>query len=490
MQKEYNIIGSGFSGLSAATTLSFAGKKVNVFEKHQTYGGRARKLTCDKFIFDMGPSWYWMPDVIERFFARFGKKPSDYFNLLKLDPGFQIIFDKDHTMKISSDWSEVLDLFESYEIGAAEKLNQFMQDAELKYNIGMQSLVYQPGVSITELFKKDIFLNLGNMNIFTSYRKHIAKYFKNPFLRQLLEFPVLFLGTAPSNTPALYSLMAFSGIKKGTFYPEGGFNKVIEAMINLCKEQGVNFYNNQNINKFSFSSDDNIDKIITDNSEFNSDYVICSADYHHFDQKVLPNKYRNYTPSYWDSRILSPSCLIFYLGVNKKLNHLDHHNLFFDKNIDSHINDIYNDIKWPEDPLFYVCCPSKTDSLVAPKDSENLFLLMPIAPGINDTEKIREFYFEKMIRRIEKYCETNFADDIVVKRSYCINDFQNDYNAYKGNAYGLANTLLQTANLKPKIKNKHINNLFFTGQLTVPGPGVPPSIISGQVVADYILGNN
>ena len=486
MSKSYNIIGSGFSGLSAAVTLAFSGENVNVLEKHQVFGGRARQFKEKDFVFDMGPSWYWMADVFERFFKRFGKKTSDYYNLIELNPGFQIIFDKDHTMKISSDWNEILELFESYEKGAADSLVKFMNDAEVKYNIGMQSLVYQPGISYMELIRKDILLNLGKMSLFTSYRKHVAKYFKNPFLKQLLEFPVLFLGTAPSDTPALYSLMAYSGIKKGTFYPEGGFFKVIESMVSLCREFGVEFHNNQNVKEFNISSN-KVDKVITDSSEYSSDYVICSADYNYFDQQILPKKYRNYSQQYWDKRILSPSCLIFYLGINKKLAKLEHHNLFFDRNIDDHVNDIYNNPRWPEEPLFYACCPSKTDSSVAPKGSENLFLLMPLAAGINDTNENRKKFFKKMINRLEVYCDEPIGDNIVVQKSYCINDFQNDYNAFKGNAYGLANTLLQTANLKPKINNKHLSNLYFTGQLTVPGPGVPPSLISGQLVADYIL---
>ena len=486
MKNRYSVIGSGFSGLSAAAVLASQGNNVKVIEKNNQYGGRARQFEEAGFLFDMGPSWYWMADVFDRFFLRFGKQPSDYYNLIKLDPGFQIIFSQDHTMKLSDKWSNILDLFESYEKGAGDKLIKFMHDAEIKYNIGMDSLVYNPCLSILEFFRRDVFMNISRMNLFTSYRKHVANSFQNPFLRSLLEFPVLFLGTAPSQTPALYSLMAFSGIKNGTYYPMGGFVKVIEGMVSLCEELGVEFYNNQHVNEFNFSSN-SIKEIVTNSSKFTSDYVICSADYHYFDQKILPKRFRNYSQTYWDSRVLSPSCLIFYLGINKKINNLEHHNLFFDKDINQHLTDIYKNIKWPEDPLFYVCCPSKTDSMVAPDGQENLFLLIPITPGLEDTNLIREVYFNKIITRLEKYCETSILDSIVFKRSYCINDFKTDYNSFKGNAYGLANTLSQTANLKPSIKNKNLSNLFYTGQLTVPGPGVPPALISGQLVADYLI---
>ena len=484
-----NVIGSGFSGLSVAAHLSSSVKNINVFEKNNHFGGRARQIVKDGFVFDMGPSWYWMPDVFERFFNKFGKQPSDYYDLVKLDPGFQIIFEHNHSMKIPQKWSEILNLFEKYEKGSSKNLVKFMEDAMYKYNVGMTSLVYQSGMSIFELFRIDILKNIFKMNLFSSYRRHVYRYFKNPYLRSLLEFPVLFLGASPSETPALYSLMGYSALKQGTYYPIGGFGKVIDGMMSLCKELGVSFYNNHEIIKCNFDSN-NVSSLVSNKGEHKCDYTVCSSDYQHFDQKILPSRFKHYSRKYWDKRLMSPSSLLFYIGVNKKIDKLEHHNLFFDEDIEQHTIDIYTDIKWPEKPLFYVCCPSKTDKSVAPPSYENIFILMPIAAGINDNKSIREKYFEIIIKRIEKYAQTTIKDNILFKDSYCVNDFKSDYNAFKGNAYGMANTLFQTANFKPKIKNKHLNNLFYTGQLTVPGPGVPPSIISGDVVANYIIENH
>ncbi len=486
MLKDYSIIGSGFSALSAAASLAKAGGSVKIFEKNNTLGGRSRQFCKEGFVFDMGPSWYWMPDLFEDFFKKFNKRPSDYYDLKKLDPGFQMIFDPNHTIKINSDFSDVLHLFESYEKGAGNKLKKFLADAEIKYNLAIKSFIYQPGVNFFELFQKDILKNLTRMNLFSSYRKLVARYFKNPFLKNILEFPVLFLGSSPKKTPALYSLMAFSGLKQGTYYPMGGFGKVIDGMVELCKELGVKFYTNHEIIDVRFL-DNKINAVLTESAAFKSDYVICGADYHHFDQNILPKKYSNYSKEYWNSRSMSPSCLIYYLGIDTKIDNLEHHNLFFDSDVEQHTNDIYINMQWPIDPLFYVCCPSKTDQSVAPQDKENLFLLMPISSGITDSDNLRETYFKKIISRLETYCGQAILDKILIKESYCINDFKTDYHAFKGNAYGLANTLAQTANLKPKIINKHISNLYYTGQLTVPGPGVPPAIISGQIVANYIL---
>jgi phytoene desaturase len=479
------IIGSGFSGLSAAAILSQKGHKVTVYEKNNELGGRARQFKAKGYTFDMGPSWYWMPDVFDKFFNRFNKKSSDFYSLKQLDPGFQIIFDNKSALSVPANWSSILSLFEEKEKGSAKKLEKFMDEAAFKYDFGINKLVYEPGLSLKEVCKKDIFKNLFKLQIFTSYKKHVAKYFTNPFLKALLEFPVLFLGTSPEQTPALYSLMAYSGIKTGTFYPSGGFGNVIQGFVNLCKDQGVEFQNDVIVERINVK-DNKARSISTSKGEFNFDYIVASADYHHVDGKLLEKEYQNYNEDYWQKKTFSPSSLLFYLGIDCKIEKLQHHNLFFDEDIETHTDEIYKNPSWPTKPLFYVCCPSKTDDTVAPKGKENLFLLMPLAPGLKDDARLREKYFEIMMNRLEKYCEQDIIKQIEYKKSYCLEDFKHDYNAYKGNAYGLANTLLQTANLKPKIINKKVSNLFYTGQLTVPGPGVPPSIISGQVVADFI----
>ena len=483
--KNITVIGSGFSGLSAAAFLAKDGYSVTLLEKNSTVGGRARLFKEKGYSFDMGPSWYWMPEIFEKFFKEFDCKIEDYYDLKKLDPGFKIVF-KDVEINLSSNWKDICELFDKYEKDGATKLNNFMKDAEQKYNIGLDFLYSSPGISISELFTTKILKNLNKLEILTSYRNHIKKYFTNPYLVNILEFPVLFLGTSAKNTPALYSLMAYSGIKQGTYYPIGGFNKVIKSMEKICLDLGVKIQTNQEVKKINVR-DSKVFSISTKNQEIKTDILVASADYAHVEENLLEKKYRNYSKEYWNKKSFSPSSLLFYLGVSKKIKNLDHHTLFFDEDIEKHSNDIYENPIWPEKPLFYTCCPSKTDPTVAPKDKENLFILIPIAAGLEDSEIIREKYFKIVMDRLEKFCNLDIRKYIEYKRSYCINDFKEDYYAYKGNAYGLANTLMQTANLKPKIKSKKIKNMYYTGQLTVPGPGVPPSIISGQLVAEQII---
>ena len=484
MNKKICVIGSGFAGLSAACHLAQKGHQVTLLEKNSTIGGRARIYQDQGFTFDMGPSWYWMPDVFERFFSQFGKKPSDYYQLIRLDPSYGVKF-KDELIPIPAQMSELEALFESIEPGSAKQLRDFLKQAAYKYEVGINDLVYKPSRSLLEFVDLRLLYGLLRMDVFTSMRKHVHKYFKNPMLREMIEFPVLFLGATPENTPALYSLMNHADITLGTWYPMGGMHAVILAMQQLAEELGVQIITNQEVTSFSYNKQ-HITQVNTITDSYATDIVVAGADYQHVDQQILPEMYRNYSAKYWDSRTLAPSSLLFYLGVDKPLPNLLHHTLFFDEDFNLHAKDIYDDPKWPEKPLLYTSATSKTDPNVAPNGKENLVILIPVAPDLEDTEEIREKYFQLAMDRLEVFTGTDIRNHLIVKKSFAHRDFKSDYHSFKGNAYGLANTLLQTAILKPSLKNRKLKNLYFTGQLTVPGPGVPPSLISGEVVAREI----
>ncbi len=485
MSKRIVVIGAGFAGLAAAASLAQKGYQVTILEKNEGPGGRARQYQAHGFTFDMGPSWYWMPEVFEDFFQRFGKSTADYYELLRLDPSYIVYFGKGDEMEVPAKMEELYAMFESYEPGSSAKLKTFLDEAAYKYKVGMSEFVFKPSHSIMEFADLRILKSMFGLQMFSSVSSAIRKLFKNEKLIQLLEFPVLFLGATPQKTPALYSLMNYADLALGTWYPQGGMHEIVKAMVSLAEEQGVEIRYNQEVKQITVANGQ-ATEVVTIDQSYEVDAVVGGADYHHLEQQVLEPHLRNYSASYWDKRTMAPSSLLFYIGVDKKLPGLHHHNLFFDEDFALHAEEIYEDPKWPSKPLFYVCAPSVTDDTVAPVGQENLFFLIPLAPDLEDTDELREKYFEVVLERFENITGHDIRDHIVYRRSYAHRDFKKDYHAFKGNAYGLANTLLQTAFLKPKMRNNKVKNLFFTGQLTTPGPGVPPSLISGQVVAEEV----
>ena len=485
MSKDIKIIGSGFSALASACYLAKQGHRVTVYEKNDTIGGRARQLKRDGFTFDIGPTWYWMPDVFERFFADFDKKPSDYYSLLKLSPAYKVYFDVNDFTTIADNLPAIVSTFESIEVGSGKKLEKFIAKAKENYDIAIKDLVYNPGVSPLELANVQTAARIGQF--FSNISKDIRAQFKNQKLIQILEFPVLFLGAKPTDTPSFYNFMNYADFGLGTWHPKNGMYSVVLAMKQLALELNVKIYTNCNISRIHV--EDKKAVAITVNGErIDADIILSGADYHHT-ETLLDQKYRAYSEKYWNSRTFAPSALLFYVGFDKKVENVEHHTLFFDVDFDEHAKAIYDNPQWPKNPLFYASFPSITDTNVAPQGNEAAIFLIPLAPGIEDSNMLREQYFDKIITRLENLTNQSLKNSVIFKESYCATDFIKDYNSYKGNAYGMANTLLQTHFLRPKIKSSKVANLYFTGQLTVPGPGVPPALISGKLAAELIQKN-
>ncbi|MEP5253686.1 MAG: phytoene desaturase family protein [Winogradskyella arenosi] len=484
MHKTISIIGSGFSALSASCYLAKAGHKVSLYEKNATVGGRARQIVKEGFTFDIGPSWYWMPDIFDKFFSDFGKATSDYYQLDKLSPAYKIFF-SDDVITIGDHTDQICEEFERIEAGSSKPLRRFIAKAQDNYNIAINKIVLKPGLSPLELVTKDTITRLDQF--YKTISSEVRKNFKNPKLISTLEFPVLFLGAKPNQTPSFYSFMNFADFGLGTWHPKGGMYEIVKAIKTLAESLGVTIYTDSNVEKITVENNKAV-SITVNNQIIHSDVILSGADYHH-SETLLDQKYRQYSEAYWESRTFAPSSLLFYVGIKKKLKNVEHHNLFFDTNFENHAEEIYDDPKWPKNPLFYVNFPSVTDASMAPQGCETGFFLIPIAPGLEDTPALRAQYFDLIMDRFEARTGQNLKDHIQFQVSYCVNDFIEDYNSYKGNAYGMANTLMQTAFLRPKLKSKKVNGLYFTGQLTVPGPGVPPALISGKLVAELIQQN-
>ena len=486
MKKRIAIIGSGFSALASASYLAKEGHQVTIYEKNDTVGGRARQYKKEGFTFDIGPTWYWMPDVFERFFNDFDKRPSDYYTLEKLSPAYKVVFSETESILIEDTLTKIYAAFEAEEKGSSKQLEKFITKAKSNYDIAIKDLVYRPGVSPLELITPETIKKIGAF--FSTISKDVRKQFNNEKLIQILEFPVLFLGAKPSNTPAFYSFMNYADFGLGTWHPKGGMYQVVLGMKTLAESLGVKINTNANVEEI-LAQNNTATGLVVNGDTITADIVLSGADYHHT-ETLLPLKLRQYSETYWSKKTFAPSALLFYIGFDTPIINVEHHTLFFDVDFEEHSKAIYDDPQWPENPLFYASFPSKTDSSVAPEGKEAGIFLIPLAPGIEDTEAIRETYFKKIMTRFENLTNQTVQKNVIFKETYCLNNFIEDYNSYKGNAYGLANTLFQTAFLRPKLKSKTVKNLYFTGQLSVPGPGVPPSLISGKLVAGLIQKHN
>lgn len=486
MKKRIAIIGSGFSALASASYLAKEGHQVTIYEKNDTVGGRARQYKKEGFTFDIGPTWYWMPDVFERFFNDFDKRPSDYYTLEKLSPAYKVVFSETESILIEDTLTKIYAAFEAEEKGSSKQLEKFITKAKSNYDIAIKDLVYRPGVSPLELITPETIKKIGAF--FSTISKDVRKQFNNEKLIQILEFPVLFLGAKPSNTPAFYSFMNYADFGLGTWHPKGGMYQVVLGMKTLAESLGVKINTNANVEEI-LAQNNTATGLVVNGDTITADIVLSGADYHHT-ETLLPLKLRQYSETYWSKKTFAPSALLFYIGFDTPIKNVEHHTLFFDVDFEEHSKAIYDDPQWPENPLFYASFPSKTDSSVAPEGKEAGIFLIPLAPGIEDTEAIRETYFKKIMTRFENLTNQTVQKNVIFKETYCLNNFIEDYNSYKGNAYGLANTLFQTAFLRPKLKSKTVKNLYFTGQLSVPGPGVPPSLISGKLVAGLIQKHN
>jgi len=484
--KKVSIIGSGIAGLVASATMAKQGYSVNVFEKNQLPGGRIRQLQQDGYVFDMGPSWYWMPDVFEGMYQQFGHTTSDFYELVRLDPSYTVFWNNDEPLKVPANVESLRGWMEMREPGSFNKLKRFLDEAEVKYRLGMGDFARRAQFRLIDFLDPALMRNAMRLDMFTTMHKHLIKFFRDPQIISLLSFPVLFLGGTSQQIPALYSLMNYADLELGTWYPMGGMYKIVEAWMTIAKEQGVQFNFDDEVSRIGVNHD-HVTSLFTQKGSFATDAIIAAGDYHHIEQKLLPKQWHLYDENYWKKRTMAPSSLLYFVGVKGEIAGLTHHNLFFDEDLDRHADVIYNRPAWPEKPLFYACCPSKTDPTVAPEGHENLFLLIPVAPGLSDNEQIHERYYELIMDRMEKHLKQDIRSRVAFRRSFGVRDFQKEYNSYRGNAYGLANTLKQTAFMKPSMKHRKISNLMFAGQLTMPGPGLPPSMISGHMAAKMLI---
>ncbi len=483
---DVTVVGAGFGGLSAACYLADAGADVRVLEKNDELGGRASVLERDGFRFDMGPSWYMMPDVFERFFAHFDRRPEEYYDLQRLDPHYRVFFKDGDRVDARGDPEAMREVFESYEPGAGEAFEEYLDTSKQHYETAMEKFVYEDRSRLRDWVDPDVMAAAPiGLQLVGSMESHVEKYVDHPKLQQLLQYTLVFLGGSPKNTPALYNIMSHVDFNLGVWYPDGGISSVVDGIVDLGDELGVEYVTDSEVQGLTRGRDGFI--LDTQTGEYRSDTVVANADYAHVERELLPEHEQQYGDDYWDSRTYAPSAFLLYLGVEGDVDPLEHHTLVLPEDWDDHFEQIFDLPSWPDEPAYYVCAPSVTDDSVAPDGHSNLFVLVPLAPGLPDTDALRERYREKILDDIAENTGVELRDRIVLEERFCVRDFVQRYNATRGTALGLAHTLRQTALLRPSNRSSAVDGLYYTGGFTTPGIGVPMCLISGEHTANALI---
>lgn len=482
------IVGAGFGGLSVAALLAKGGFDVTVIEKNEQPGGRASVHRDGGFTFDMGPSWYLMPDVYDRFFAEFGKSPKDYFPLVRLDPSYRVFFADDQIADVSADIEKNLAIFESFEPGGAEKLRNYLAESEETYRTTMDDLLYRDYRSIFDFFDRRLLSRGRKLRPFENLETYVKKRFSSDEARKVVQYSIGFLGGSPRNTPSFYHIMTHIDMNMGVWYPEGGMRAVVEALVTLGREFGVEYRYNEPVTAIDVEGGV-ARRVVTPLGAHETDIVVVNADYPFAEMHLLPENSRSYPASYWEKKVLAPSTFVAYLGVDREITKLAHHNVFLEPDWEEGFETIFDPKKaaWPENPSFYVNVPSRTDTTAAPGGTDTLFLLAPLAPGLEDTPELRERLYDHLMSRMEEILGENILDAVVTRRIFALSDFADRYNAYRGTALGLTHTLRQTALWRPAHRSKKVGNVYYTGQYTHPGIGVPMTLISSQIVARELI---
>lgn len=486
------IIGGGIGGLATACLLAKKGYGVELVEKNEKVGGVANQFEAQGFTFDTGPSWYLMPDVFQNFFDLLGERVEDYLDLIKLSPSYRIFFKgQNRTFDFYSDFERDADTLETLEPGAKEKLREYLKLSEMQYKIALGGFMYKNYDTVFDFINKEVATEGRKLEVFARMSDYVEKFFKCDEVQKIMEYQLVFLGSSPYNTPALYNIMSHIDFNMGVYYPRGGVYTIVEALQRIGENLGVKYRTDAPVARILTGRGRRVRGVrLESGEEIEADLVVSNASIHHTETKLLAPPFRSFSERYWKTRTLAPSALIMYLGMRDRVDSLTHHNLLFAQDWKQGFAEIFDKPQWPRDPSLYVCAPGVTDDSVSPPGKNQLFILVPIAPGLEYSDAQLAAYSDRILQVVESEMNIpNLRERIEFKKIFSIKDFAARYNTQNGTALGLAHTMVQTAILRPNNVSKKLKNLFYVGANTNPGIGMPICLISAELAYKRIIGD-
>lgn len=491
MKQRVAIIGAGIGGLATANLLADAGYQVDVYEKATGPGGRAGRLEKDGFSFDTGPSWYLMPSVFSHYYDLLGKNVDNELDLVRLSPAYQVFFERQPSVVITSDLTADAATFEGIETGAGESLKTYVRRAQTIYDLSLKHFLYSNFVSIGDFLKKDVISNgLTMLRLaLTPIDRYVSQFVHDKRLKQILEYQMVFLGTSPFKAPAIYSLMSALDFNEGVYYPRGGIYEIITSLVSIGKANGVNYHFNAEVTEITVSNGKATGLTLQDHDEIVADIIISDADLHFTETQLLPKEHQSYPDSYWKSKEASPSALLLYLGIEGTIPEFQHHNLLFVDDWKTNFADIYDNKKAPEKASIYICKPSETDASVAPKGQENIFVLVPLPADVAMDEETISLLRNRYIKQIETMTGVKLNDRIISETRFGPDDFKTQYYSWQSSMLGQSHKLRQSAFFRTPNTSKKLDNLYYVGANTMPGIGLPMCLIGAELVYKRLAGD-